>query len=106
MSKNFQDWDKILSFSEDPGIFENIKPFAKSLNLILKSKDARNAIGEILEYIGKLNSHQIKNLKNSNSNKKVTLTGNNLYDLMSSPAMKEIVREVLKVRKIRRRRNQ
>jgi hypothetical protein len=117
----FSEWERLRGlvnqFSTRAGQADELMQAINSLSFAVKNKDK---LKELISALSKLNQSQLKKNTTPKSNpgqeKNTTpksnsgqgkdksapnLTGDNFYDLVNSPAMTEIVREVMKTKKKR-----
>lgn len=72
----------------------------QALNIVIKDK---NALKDLISSLAKLNQSQQKSQKSSSDQEDKKQSGEELIDLVNSPGMKEIVKEIMKSRGQKRR---
>lgn len=91
--------EKIINFSSQaPNYLEHLNPLMKSLNGFFKTKDGKESFSHMFDMIKHGNrTRKVKNQPTSSGQKPQLpgLTGNHFYDLLNSPGMKDIVKEVM-----------
>lgn len=92
-------WEKIMNFSgQAPNYLEHLNPFMKSLDGLFKTKDGKESFSHMADLFKHGNRfRKVKNQPKSTGQKPQppALTGNHFYDLLNSPGMKDIVKEVM-----------
>ncbi|SEM72236.1 hypothetical protein [Lihuaxuella thermophila] len=109
-SKSFlSEWEQLRGlvnqFSSRFGQVDELMQAIHSLSFAVKDKEK---LKELISALAKLNQSQLKKTSPAKSNSGKTnnqstpnLTGDSFYDLLNSPAMSEIVKEVMKKKKKR-----